>query len=219
MEPESEPEQMTAEEQIAALQADVAALEADVADAQSATGTAQTMAAQAQEEAGTAQAAVDAAQSAAAAAQERAAGIEAQAAIARARASAATAQDRADMMSAEAYRASAVTIAAAHLDPGLLNFDNAQVYLAGPESVYISSIGYGDDTFSALLRYRGGTTATVEGIFGSAGKLIPDSVDLTRTELTLVPWKSHSSASAGAATPASCATRATTACRRPASGA
>ena len=182
VEPETEqPEQMTTEEQIAALQADVAALEAEVADAQAATGEAQTMAAQAREEAGAAQAAADAAQ-------ERAAGIEAdsQAAIASARADAATAQGKADMMSAEAYRASTVTIAAGHLDPGLLNFDNAQVYLAGPESIYISSIGYGGETFSALLRYRGGTTATVEGIFGSAGKLIPDSVDLTRTELRLV---------------------------------
>ena len=188
VEPESEPEQMTAEEQIAALKADVAALQAEVADAQAATGKAQTMAAQAQEEADTAQAAADTAQSSADAAQERAAGVEAesQAAIASARASAARAQDKADMMSAEAYRASAVTIAADHLDPGLLNFDNAQVYLAGPESIYISSIGYGEDTFSALLRYRGGATATVEGIFGSTGKLIPDSVDLTRTELTLV---------------------------------
>ena len=179
VEPESE--QMTTAEQIAALQADVAALEAEVADAQAATDQAQTMAAQAQGEAGAAQAAADAAQ-------DRAAGIEAdsQAAIAGARASAERAQALADMRSAEAYRASAVTIAAEHLDPGLLNFDNAQVYLAGPESIYISSIGYGDDTFSALLRYRGGTTATVEGVFGSAGKLIPDSVDLTRTELTLV---------------------------------
>ncbi len=186
VEPESE--QMTTEEQIAALQADVAALEAEVADAQAATGKAQTMAAQAQEEAGTAQAAAAAAQSAADAARERAADVEAesQAAIASARASAARAQDKTDMMSAEAYRPSAVTIAAEHLDPGLLNFDNAQVYLAGPESIYIASIGYGDDTFSALLRYRGGTTATVERIFGSAGKLIPDSVDLTRTELALV---------------------------------
>ena len=188
VEPEPESEQMTTAEQIAALRADVAALEAEVADAQAATDKAQTMAAQAQKEAGTAQAAAEVARSEADAAQERAAGIEtdSQAAIASARADAARAQDKADMMSAEAYRSSAVTIAAAHLDPGLLNFDNARVYLAGPESIYISSIGYGDDTFSALLRYRGGTTATVEGIFGSAGKLIPDSVDLTRTELTLV---------------------------------
>lgn len=179
VEPESE--QMTTAEQVATLQAEVDALEAEVADALAATGKAESMVEQAQQEAGAAQAAADAAQ-------EQASGIEAEsmAAIADARSAAASAQDEVDRMMAEAYRASAVTIAADQLDPGLLNFDNAQVYLAGPESIYISSIGYGGDTFSALLRYRGGTTATVEAIFGSAGKLIPDSVDLTRTELALV---------------------------------
>ena len=178
---EAESEQMTTAAQVEALQAEVAALETEVAAAQAATGTAQTMAAQAQEEAGDAQAA-------AGAAQDQIAGIEAEstAAIAAARATAASAQDKVDMMMADAHRASAVTIAADQIDPNLLNFDSAQVFLAGPESIYISAIGYGDDTFSALLRYRGGTTATVEHIFGTAGKLIPDSVDLSRTELTLV---------------------------------
>ena len=178
---EAESEQMTTAAQVEALQAEVAALETEVAAAQAATGTAQTMAAQAQEEAGDAQAA-------AGAAQDQIAGVEAEstAAIAAARATAASAQDKVDMMMADAHRASAVTIDAGQIDPNLLNFDSAQVFLAGPESIYISAIGYGDDTFSALLRYRGGTTATVEHIFGSAGKLIPDSVDLSRTELTLV---------------------------------
>ena len=178
---EAESEQMTTAAQVEALQAEVAALETEVAAAQAATGTAQTMAAQAQEEAG-------AAQAAAGAAQDQIAGVEAEstAAIAAARTAAASAQDKVDMMMADAHRASAVTIAADQIDPNLLNFDNAQVFLAGPESIYISAIGYGDDTFSALLRYRGGTTATVEHIFGTAGKLIPDSVDLSRTELTLV---------------------------------
>ena len=178
---EAESEQMTTAAQVEALQAEVAALETEVAAAQAATGTAQTMAAQAQEETGDAQAA-------AGAAQDQIAGIEAEstAAIAAARATAASAQDQVDMMMAEAHRASAVMIAAGQIDPNLLNFDSAQVFLAGPESIYISSIGYGDDTFSALLRYRGGTTATIEHIFGSAGKLIPDSVDLSHTELTLV---------------------------------
>ena len=178
---EAESEQMTTAAQVEALQAEVAALETEVAAAQAATGTAQTMAAQAHEEAGDAQAA-------AGAAQDQIAGVEAEstAAIAAARATAASAQDQVDMMMAEAHRASAVMIAAGQIDPNLLNFDSAQVFLAGPESIYISSIGYGDDTFSALLRYRGGTTATVQHIFGSAGKLIPDSVDLSHTELTLV---------------------------------
>ena len=178
---EAESEQMTTAAQVEALQAEVAALETEVAAAQAATGTAQTMAAQAQEEAG-------AAQAAAGAAQDQIAGVEAEstAAIAAARTAAASAQDKVDMMMADAHRASAVLIDAGQIDPNLLNFDSAQVFLAGPESIYISAIGYGDDTFSALLRYRGGTTATVEHIFGSAGKLIPDSVDLSRTELTLV---------------------------------
>ena len=178
---EAESEQMTTAAQVEALQAEVAALETEVAAAQAATDTAQTMAAQAQEETGDAQAA-------AGAAQDQIAGVEAEstAAIAAARTAAASAQDKVDMMMADAHRASAVTIAADQIDPNLLNFDNAQVFLAGPESIYISAIGYGDDTFSALLRYRGGTTATVEHIFGTAGKLIPDSVDLSRTELTLV---------------------------------
>ena len=77
-------------------------------------------------------------------------------------------------------------ISADQIDPGLLNLNAAQVSLAGPESVYISSIRYAGDTYSALLRYRGGTTATVENIYGPTGKLIPDSVDLSQTELTLI---------------------------------
>ncbi len=89
-------------------------------------------------------------------------------------------------MLAEAYRPSAVTIPADQIDPSRLNFGTAQASLAGPESIYLSSIRYGDDSYSALLRYRGGTTATVERIYGPSGKLIPDSVDLSRTELALV---------------------------------
>ena len=172
---------MTTEQQVAALQAEVAALEATVAEAHAATS-------QAQQEAGDAHAAADAAQGQIAGleAASSAAADDARAALADAQAAAARARDKADMMRAEAHRASSVAIGAARIDPGLLNFDNARVYLAGPESIYISAIGYGNDTYSTLLRYRGGTTATVENIFGSAGKLIPDSVDLTHTELNLV---------------------------------
>ena len=135
-----------------------------------------------------AEADADAAHAAVAAAEERLAAVEAQsaAAIAEARADLASAREQVDMMMAEAYRPSVVMIAADQIDPGLLNLDAAEASLAGPESVYISSIRYAGDTYSALLRYRGGTTATVESIFGPTGKLIPDSVDLSQTELTLV---------------------------------
>ena len=39
--------------------------------------------------------------------------------------------------------------------------------------------------YSTLLRYLGGTTMTVKAIFGSAGKLIPDVLDLSKTKLSL----------------------------------
>ncbi|MDE0448880.1 MAG: hypothetical protein OXH96_19625, partial [Spirochaetaceae bacterium] len=135
-----------------------------------------------------AEADTDAARAAVAAAEERLAAVEAQsaAAIAEARADLDSARQEMDMMMAEAYRPSVVMISADRIDPRLLNLDAAEASLAGPESVYISSIRYAGDTYSALLRYRGGTTATVESIFGPTGKLIPDSVDLSQTELTLV---------------------------------
>ena len=58
--------------------------------------------------------------------------------------------------------------------------------MAGPDSVYVSSILYDGQRYSALLRYTGGTTAEVRQVFGSSGKLIPDSVDLSQTELVFV---------------------------------
>ena len=153
------------------------------AEAMAAAGIA---AARAEADASTADA--EAARAAVAEAEDRLAAVEAEsaAAIAAAQAAADAARDKVDMMMAEAHRPSVVMISADRIDPGLLNLNAAQVSLAGPESVYISSIRYAGDTYSALLRYRGGTTATVENIYGPTGKLIPDSVDLSQTELTLI---------------------------------
>ena len=153
------------------------------AEAMAAAGIAE---ARAEADASTADA--EAARAAVAEAEARLAAVEAEsaAAIAEARAALAGARDKVDMMMADAHRPSVVMISADQIDPGLLNLNAAQVSLAGPESVYISSIRYAGDTYSALLRYRGGTTATVENIYGPTGKLIPDSVDLSQTELTLI---------------------------------
>ena len=144
--------------------------------------------AEARAEADASAADAEAARAAVAEAKDRLAAVEAEsaAAIAEARAALAGARDKVDMMMADAHRPSVVMISADQIDPGLLNLNAAQVSLAGPESVYISSIRYAGDTYSALLRYRGGTTATVENIYGPTGKLIPDSVDLSQTELTLI---------------------------------
>ena len=43
---------------------------------------------------------------------------------------------------------------------------------AGPDSIYVSNIMYGGQPYSALLKYTGGTTATVEAVYGP---MLPDS--------------------------------------------
>jgi hypothetical protein len=94
------------------------------------------------------------------------------------------ARDKVDMMMAEAHQPSALMVSADQLDPSLLSLDSAQASVAGPDSIYVSSIMYDGQSYSALLRYRGGTTATVEQVFGPNGTLIPDSLNLARTELS-----------------------------------
>ena len=91
-----------------------------------------------------------------------------------------------DAMMADAYQPSAIMISDGQIDPSRATFADAQVAVAGPDSVYVSSILYDGQRFSALLKYAGGTTAEVQQIYGSAGKLIPDSVDLSQTELVFV---------------------------------
>ena len=108
------------------------------------------------------------------------------AAASAAEADAAAAQAEVDAMMADAYQPSEVMVSAAMLDPSLANIDNIQVSLAGPDSIYLSNIMYAGMPYSALLRYRGGTSATVEAVYGPMGKLIPDSVGLSQTELAFV---------------------------------
>ena len=109
----------------------------------------------------------------------------AMAAASTAEADAAAAQAKVDAMMADAYQPSEVMVSAAMLDPSLANIDNVQVSLAGPDSIYISNIMYAGMPYSALLRYRGGTSATVEAVYGPMGKMIPDSVGLSQTTLAL----------------------------------
>ena len=98
-------------------------------------------------------------------------------------AEAAAAQAMVDAMMATDYQPSEVMVSADMLDPGMVNLDEAQVSLAGPDSIYVSNIRYGGVPYSALLKYTGGTSATVKAVYGPMGKLIPDSVGLAQTEL------------------------------------
>ena len=168
----------------APTRADVDAANAAVQAAEDAMREAQTDAAQARAEAAAAQ--QDAAQ---ARAEADAAGQDA--AQARVVADAAKrdadqAMAKVDEMMMAAYQPSAVNVPVDMLNLGLLSLDDAQASLAGPDSIYISSIRYGGETYSALLKYAGGTSATVAGVFGRDGKLIPDSVGLGLTELAFL---------------------------------
>ena len=96
------------------------------------------------------------------------------------------AQARLDAMMAHAFQPSQVMVSAEMLDASMANLDQVQVSLAGPDSIYLSNIRYGGVPYSALLRYGGGTSATVEAVYGPMGKLIPDSVGLSQTTVDLV---------------------------------
>jgi hypothetical protein len=174
----------TADEQIAALRAELAAAEALVLQADVAAGDARAEAAAAMADAEAARAERNAAQLARSEAQIMAedAGV----AQWMAETDAAAARAELDSLLAGMFQPSAVMVADDQLDPSLGSLADARVAVAGPDSVYISSITYGGQSYSALLKYTGGTTAEVSQVYGSAGKLIPDSVDLSQTELTFV---------------------------------
>ena len=87
---------------------------------------------------------------------------------------------------ADAIQPSAIMIGDDQIDPSRASFADARMAVAGPDSVYVSSILYDGQRYSALLRYSGGTTAEVSQLFGSRGRLIPDSMDLSQTELVFV---------------------------------
>ena len=129
-----------------------------------------------------AQAAADAAMAEAEAAQ--AAADAAQAAADAAAAGAAAAQAKVDEMMAP--HPSEVMVSAAMIDPSMASLDQIQVAVAGPDAIYISNIIYDGVPYSALLKYSGGTSATVEAVYGPSGKLISDSVDLSQVELAFV---------------------------------
>ena len=179
------------------LQAMVAALESEVAVLAAQVIAAQDEAAAARVEAGAAQDRAAAAETAlsdvaAEAAEARDEAVQARMDAARARGEAARAQGEAERARGEAGALRAATpaggiaVSPEHLDPNLLDLSEAQVAVAGPDTLYVSSINYAGRPYSALLRYRGGTTATVDRVFGPGDAVIPDSVDLSRTQLSLV---------------------------------
>ena len=182
----------TAAEQIAALEAELAAAQAaaDAAMAEAEAAMADTATAMADAEAAMADTAASMADAEAAMADTATAMADAEAAMADKAASMAEAEAamaKVDAMMMAAHHPAEVMVSAAMLDPSMANLDHAQVSLAGPDSIYVSNIMYDGVPYSALLKYSGGTSATVEAVYGPMGKLIPDSVGLAQTELAFVP--------------------------------
>ena len=110
---------------------------------------------------------------------------------------AAAAEAELDAMKMAMHQPSAVQVAFSQLDAGLADFSGAQVSLAGPDAIYVSNIMYGGQPYSALLKYEGGTSATVQYVFGPVGKLIPDSVDLSQTTVAFESPDSFSVSNVG----------------------
>ena len=64
------------------------------------------------------------------------------------------------------------------IDPTQLDFSNARVSMAGPNSVYIRSVFYAGQEVSVILEYDGGQGATIKGPFLAADKFLKDSYDV-----------------------------------------
>ena len=174
----------TSDEQIANLRSELAAAEARLIEADIAAGDARAEAEASMADAEASRAERDAEMLARSEAEIRAEDAEVAQWLAETDAAAARAELEA--MIADAFQPSAVMISDGQIDPSMTSFADARIAIAGPDSVYVSSIMYDGQHYSALLKYTGGTTAEVEQIFGSSGKMIPDSVDLSQAELVFV---------------------------------
>jgi hypothetical protein len=62
----------------------------------------------------------------------------------------------------------------AGVDLNLLNLDSARVSVAGPDSIYIAGIGYGEREFAARLRYTGDNEGILEALYDASAGRIPN---------------------------------------------
>ena len=73
----------------------------------------------------------------------------------------------------------------AGLDIDLISLDSARLSVAGPDSIYLSGIDYGDRTFAARMRYLGGNQGILEALYDASAGRIP-SVDLSTPAFEVV---------------------------------
>ena len=72
------------------------------------------------------------------------------------------------------------------LDLSRVNLESAEVSRAGPDAIYISRIGYGDQEYAALVRYTGDNEAILEALYDSGAGGLP-IMDFSTPALAVVP--------------------------------
>ena len=199
-----------AEARMAAADARMAAAEARTADAEARTADAETRTADAETRTADAETRTADAETRAAAADARVADVAARAADVATRATdvAARATDaEIRLADAEAKLAGAEAMMTAQqseidlllrdamghpiplpagLDLNLVNLDSVEVSRAGPDAIYLSGIGYGDQEYAALVRYLGNNQAILEALYDSGTDELPN-MDFSTPALQLVP--------------------------------
>ena len=74
----------------------------------------------------------------------------------------------------------------AGLDLNLVNLDSVEVSRAGPDAIYLSGIGFGDQEYAALVRYTGNNQAILEALYDSGTEELPN-MDFSAPAFELVP--------------------------------
>ena len=67
-----------------------------------------------------------------------------------------------------------------------MNLDSVEVSRAGPDAIYLSGIGYGDQEYGALVRYTGNNQAILEALYDSGTEQLPN-MDFSAPAFELVP--------------------------------
>jgi hypothetical protein len=72
------------------------------------------------------------------------------------------------------------------VDTSKIDMSKAKMSLAGPDSVYVTNIYYDTTRISVLLKYNGGTGATIYGPYYDSDKLLLDSFDFGYADLRIL---------------------------------
>jgi hypothetical protein len=76
---------------------------------------------------------------------------------------------------------------AVDINPSAVDLDNAKVFRAGPDRVYVTDVMYGDGSYSLLLVYDKRNAALIYKPVGKEDQIIPTSIDFGSSYISLTP--------------------------------